>query len=248
MLFSPAANGNSCELVVVPSPSARPPHEKMSVVSPAARRGSKFMQPLVSLLTISVELAALLCAPEVMKSHFSLEEPSQGLRAIGIRFSRKSPAVGSTKRQVPRADLRDTEVKARVAVVSKTLASAAAEGLRTPPARETGTAERGAAEVAVPDVVVGGGGVVVVLDEEAAAVVEEAMVRRVLEVVVDDTETEVDVSSTVEVEDAEVAADVSSVSSSGGSAGHSSAAASVADASGAAAALVVAAESPKVKD
>jgi hypothetical protein len=56
---------------------------------------------------------------------------------MGMRFSRKSPAVGSMKRHLPVESLMETEVKARVAVLSNGLASAAAEGLRTPPAPET---------------------------------------------------------------------------------------------------------------
>jgi hypothetical protein len=54
-----------------------------------------------------------------------------------MRFSRKSPAVGSTKRHCPFEDLIETPVKARVAVSSTGLASAAAEGFSTTPARET---------------------------------------------------------------------------------------------------------------
>ena len=56
---------------------------------------------------------------------------------MGMRFSRKSPAVASMERQRPVEDLRDMLEKARVAVVSTGLASAAADGLRTLPARET---------------------------------------------------------------------------------------------------------------
>lgn len=49
------------------------------------------------------------------------------------------------KRQRPDDDLRDTEEKARTAVLSRGLDSAAAEGWRTPPARLTGTADVGLA-------------------------------------------------------------------------------------------------------
>jgi len=67
-------------------------------------------------------------------------------------------------RQVPEEDFRDTEVRARVAVVSFAWDSATSVGLRTPPARET--------EITPPDAplpvagvagveVVGAGGVVV---------------------------------------------------------------------------------------
>lgn len=55
-----------------------------------------------------------------------------------MRFWRKSPARGSMVRQSPVEDFREVEEEARVAVVSFLLASAAADGLRTPPARETG--------------------------------------------------------------------------------------------------------------
>lgn len=74
-----------------------------------------------------------------MKSNFSPAAPVQGPIAIGMRFWRKSPAVGSIERQLPEEVTREAEVKARVAVVSLGLDSAAAEGWRTPPARETGT-------------------------------------------------------------------------------------------------------------
>lgn len=43
------------------------------------------------------------------------------------------------KRQRPLDDLREMELKARVAVGSRCIASAAAVGFRKPPARETGT-------------------------------------------------------------------------------------------------------------
>lgn len=45
-----------------------------------------------------------------------------------MRFSRKSPAVGSMERHVPEADEIETDEKARVAVSSRGLASVAAEG------------------------------------------------------------------------------------------------------------------------
>jgi hypothetical protein len=58
---------------------------------------------------------------------------------MGIKFLRKSPAVALTERHFPSAaDFSDTEENARVALSSRWLASAAAEGLRKPPARETG--------------------------------------------------------------------------------------------------------------
>ena len=63
--------------------------------------------------------------------------PSQLLRAIGIRFSLKSPAVASMDRHWPAADLRETEEKALVAVSSLGFASAAADGFSTPPALAT---------------------------------------------------------------------------------------------------------------
>jgi hypothetical protein len=56
-----------------------------------------------------------------------------------MRFCLKSPAVGSMKRHWPEEDLMDTEENARIAVVSRGLASAAEDGWRVPPARETGT-------------------------------------------------------------------------------------------------------------
>ena len=65
-----------------------------------------------------------------------------------MRFSRKSPAVGSMERHWPEEDLMVVDVKVLTAVVSTGLASAAAEGFRTRPARETEIAEAGLAEVA----------------------------------------------------------------------------------------------------
>lgn len=77
-----------------------------------------------------------------MKSNFSPGAPVQSTSSTGIKFSRKSPAVGFTERHFPSAaDFSDTEEKARVAVSSRWLASAAAEGLRKPPARDTGIGE-----------------------------------------------------------------------------------------------------------
>ena len=74
-----------------------------------------------------------------MKSNFSFGLPSQSCTAMGIRFSLKSPAVGSMKRHCPFEALIDTPVKARVAVLSNCCASVTALGCNTPPARETGT-------------------------------------------------------------------------------------------------------------
>jgi hypothetical protein len=70
--------------------------------------------------------------------------------ATGIRFCRKSPAVGSMKRHCPLEVFIEAEEKARVAVVSFGLDSAAAEGWRTPPARETGTADVGLEDASWP--------------------------------------------------------------------------------------------------
>jgi hypothetical protein len=74
-----------------------------------------------------------------MRSNFSFAAPEQGTSETGIRFCLKSPAVGSTERHWPLAALMLAPVKARVAASSRSCASAAAEGWRTPPARETGT-------------------------------------------------------------------------------------------------------------
>lgn len=87
-----------------------------------------------------------------MRSNFSFSLPLQSWRATGIRFSLKSPAVGSIKRHCPFEALRDTPAKARVAVLSNCCASATALGCSSPPARETGTVvvglESGTLEVA----------------------------------------------------------------------------------------------------
>jgi len=58
---------------------------------------------------------------------------------MGIRFWRKSPAVGSIDKQLPFEDLSDTAVLARTALLSRVCASAASDGFRVPPARDTGT-------------------------------------------------------------------------------------------------------------
>jgi hypothetical protein len=83
---------------------------------------------------------------------------------IGIKFSLKSPAVGSTNRQFPEASLSATDENAFTAVPSTGLASAAAEGSRTPPARDTALEV-----VAVPVVAVDAGAAVVRADEEDTA-------------------------------------------------------------------------------
>lgn len=80
----------------------------------------------------------LLCFPRVTISHFSFATPVHSTRDTGIRFCRKSPAVGSMERQRPLGSRMETPEKARVAVASRRWACAAAEGWRVPP-RETGT-------------------------------------------------------------------------------------------------------------
>ena len=99
-------------------------------------------KPLTKLLTTSIELAALLCFPTVIISNFSPALPSQALSCTGIRFCLKSPASGSTDRHCPPAVRSVADENARVAVASRTFAAAAACGLRTPPARATGSAWR----------------------------------------------------------------------------------------------------------
>ncbi len=84
----------------------------------------------------------LLCLPAVTMSQRSLDVPEQSTSEMGMRFSRKSPAVGSTKRHWPLGARMVTLVRLRVAVVSTALASAAAVGLKEPP-RDTGTALSG---------------------------------------------------------------------------------------------------------
>lgn len=99
------------------------------------------------MLTTSIESATSLCFPLVITSNFWPALPSHGFSCTGIKFSRKSPAVGSIKRHCPSADFRLAEEKARVAVSSRTLASAAASGFKTSPARDTATADVGALPV-----------------------------------------------------------------------------------------------------
>jgi hypothetical protein len=74
-----------------------------------------------------------------MRSNFSFRLPVQGCMLTGTKFCLKSPAVGLMKRHCPFAALRETPVKARVAVSSRLFASAAEDGWRVPPAPETGT-------------------------------------------------------------------------------------------------------------
>ena len=81
----------------------------------------------------------LLWTPEVTISHFSLGEPAQSTRVTGIRFSRKSPAVGLMKRHWPLGARISTLLNGRTAVLSKAWAWATAVGFRVPPAPETGT-------------------------------------------------------------------------------------------------------------
>lgn len=101
--------------------------------------------------TTRIEFATLLCTPEVIRSKSWPElEESQARTWTWIRFWRKSPARGLIERQSPVESLIWTEEKARTAVLSRGLASAAAEGLRTPPAPETGTADVGLAVNTAP--------------------------------------------------------------------------------------------------
>lgn len=90
---------------------------------------------------------------------------------MGMRFCLKSPAVGSMKRHWPEDDLSETDVNARVAVVSRSLDSAAAEGWRTPPARETGTGVVGFVEGILPfgAEVAAGDALDAMIDEEATS-------------------------------------------------------------------------------
>jgi hypothetical protein len=97
------------------------------------------MHPCIKELTTRVVLGVLLWMPAVMRSNFSFRLPVQGCRLTGTKFCLKSPAVGLMKRHCPFAALRETPVKARVAVSSRLFASAAEDGLRVPPAPETGT-------------------------------------------------------------------------------------------------------------
>ena len=77
-------------------------------------------------------------------SNFWFGEPSHATTATGIRFWRKSPAVGSTDRhRSPPLARRLTPSRALVAVGSGVWASAASSGFSTPPARETGTGSVG---------------------------------------------------------------------------------------------------------
>lgn len=87
---------------------------------------------------------------------------------IGIRFCLKSPAVGSRNKHFPDASFRTIDEKAFTAVLSTTLASAAAEGSRTPPARDTGRGDVGSPVGRAEDSAVTATG-----DEEAGEADEE---------------------------------------------------------------------------
>ena len=80
------------------------------------------------------------------------------------------------KRHWPEADFSETDEKARVAVSSRGLASATAEGLRTTPARDTDMTEGEAIVLAVVLAETAGGDVVTIWtaagDVEAAEVVD----------------------------------------------------------------------------
>lgn len=91
-----------------------------------------------------------------MISNFSLGVPAQSTKETGMRFSRKSPAVGSMNRHWPFGACMLTEVKARVAVSSRSCDSATAVACKTPPARDTGTASVGLGIPPVPTAVVTG--------------------------------------------------------------------------------------------
>ena len=123
--------------MTLPAPSARPPQLNMCTVIGGGRLASKSRHPFIKLLTTRVELAALLWAPLVIRSNFWPADPSHGFTATGMRFSRKLPAVGSINRHCPSEVLRDAEVTARVAVLSRCCDFATAVGLRVPPAPET---------------------------------------------------------------------------------------------------------------
>ena len=95
-------------------------------------------------------LSCRLCIPEVRISHFSFADPLHSTSCMGIKFSRKSPAVGSIKRHLPSGALMEILLKARVAVSSRWWDSATAVGCNMPPARETGTASVGL-KLGIPD-------------------------------------------------------------------------------------------------
>lgn len=105
-----------------------------------------------------------------MKSNFWVKSVVDGLhdpREMGIRFWRKSPERGFMVRQRLVEDFIVADEKARVAVLSRGLDSAAAEGLRTPPAPEMGRADVGFA--VNPDPEATAAAVVMVEDAEEVA-------------------------------------------------------------------------------
>jgi hypothetical protein len=108
-------------------------------------RLSKFSQHTNALTTNTAGRLGLasLCLPCEMTSHFSFGEPEHSTREMGIKFCRKSPAVGSTNRHFPLGARISTLEKTRVAVSSRSWASAAAVGFRVPPALDTGTGSVG---------------------------------------------------------------------------------------------------------
>lgn len=134
-----------------------------------------------------------------MTSHFSFAVPAQSTSPTGIRFCRKSPAVGSTDRHWPFGARISTSLKARVAEPSRCCDSAAAVGFRVPPARETGTGVVGLA-LAVPASVVCPAEPGPEPEEAGSSMAEEAV--SVAEAVCSVADA---VSSVSEVEGAEVA-------------------------------------------
>lgn len=122
----PPANVNSCPRFVNPDPSALPPQENKVTWSPACLRESKEMQPWVAVLTIRAASPPLpsLCLPEVIRSQ--VVGLVQSVRATGMRFILKSPAVGSTERHWPLEARILVLLTARTAVSSRCCASSVA--------------------------------------------------------------------------------------------------------------------------
>jgi hypothetical protein len=131
----------------------------------------------------------------VITSNFSFGVPAQVTKDTGIRFSLKSPAVGSTNKHCPFGACIETDVKARVAVSSLSCDSATAEGTKVPPARDTGTASVG---FGIPPTAT-----LVITGAEVAEVVEVAKVAGVAELI--------EVAKVVEVADVTMLAAVVAV-------------------------------------
>lgn len=145
-----------------------------------------------------------------MISKSSLGEPVHSAVWMGIKFSRKSPAVGSMKRHCPLGAFIGTDENARVAVSSRGLDSATAEGWRMPPAPETVTGVVGL-KSRMPEVSIPAGPVGAVAMAGAEVTTVKTVVGVIEDIIVGPAETDavmmkvdvtIDVDITMDVDNA----------------------------------------------